>query len=278
MNKLSIGRAWDETRDRIARDGKLHVMVAAALIALPLILSLLVAPRQEGQEMTDTGMMMTLIIMPFTQIGGLALISLFLSPGQSVGEAIRRGIGKFLPALGAMILWILPLGVVGYLLFSNMVEIAPGVLDDGQITADEFDQVDVNGGAILGGFLFSIVALYLTIRMMLTNAVAVAGSSNPVEILKGSWAMTKGNVWRLLAFLLLMVVAMLVLLSVANIMFLLIAKLVGGEIAPFSLSALIVALGTAIVQAGFAIVFAGVVARLYAQAAAVPTASVPPTA
>lgn len=279
MSKMSVSTAWDQTRDRIARDGSLHMMVAAAMLVLPLTVILTVSPAEAGEAADPSAgvILLNLLTALISQVGSLALMTMFLKSGTSVGEAIRHALRKIFPALGATLLWVLPLVLIGYLLFTNMVEIAPGVLDDGQITPDEFDQVEVNGGAILGGFVFTIFAIYISVRMMLVNAVAVAEGNHPVEILKRGWNLTKGNFWRLFGLLFLLVVTMLVVLLVAGLVFGMIAALISGDVAPLSLGALIVGLGTAVVQAGFAIVFAGIIARLYAQAASEPVASVPPT-
>jgi len=47
-SKLSISRAWDETREIFRRDGGLLVSVALALIVLPAIVVGIVAPPEPG--------------------------------------------------------------------------------------------------------------------------------------------------------------------------------------------------------------------------------------
>ena len=51
MHKLSISRAWDETKAIFARDGRLLVAVALALVVLPMVvLGLAVPSDPQAQE------------------------------------------------------------------------------------------------------------------------------------------------------------------------------------------------------------------------------------
>jgi len=89
--------------------------------------------------------------------------------------------------------------------------------------------------------------------------------------------MTSGNYWRLLGFLLLLLVAAIFLLAAAQFVGGIVAQLIAGKIAPFSLGALILALLLALASASATTLFAVMLARIYLQltGAAAAQASVP---
>ena len=48
MSRVSISRAWDETKAIFSRDGRLLVAVALALFVLPVVIVGLVMPDRSG--------------------------------------------------------------------------------------------------------------------------------------------------------------------------------------------------------------------------------------
>ncbi|HUG45221.1 MAG TPA: hypothetical protein VMK31_01755, partial [Sphingomicrobium sp.] len=76
MAALSISQAWEESKARIASDGRLMLAVAFALIALPMSVTGLVSPKSSGEEMTLISALLFLASSLLAMIGQLAIIRL----------------------------------------------------------------------------------------------------------------------------------------------------------------------------------------------------------
>src|SRR6478735_5108156 len=113
MAKLSISQAWDETREILARDGKLIAAVALALFVLPGIVLNMVVPRVPVAEMRDPlAWIVLVVVLLITLVGQLSIVRLALGPHIAVGEAIAHGARRLLPFLGAFFAWCVPLLIV----------------------------------------------------------------------------------------------------------------------------------------------------------------------
>lgn len=268
---LSIGTAWDQTRDIISRDGGLIATVVAALIVLPSAISTTIAPEsasvaQESANASGPGGIVQIVMMLISQVGALALTVIALKPGLAVGEAIATGARRLLPALGAVLLYVIPMLILFAILLSAFV---------GQGTPEEMMAgiKNLGGGQLLvliGALLF---LLYLGIRFMLANPVAVSESSNPVTILKRSWVLTRGHFLRLFGLLVLIGLVALLLSAVAGLLGGVLIAILFGPILPMTVGAMVLGLIGGIANAAFITLFVIMVARIYAQL--VSTASVP---
>ena len=97
-----------------------------------------------------------------------------------------------------------------------------------------------------------IAALFLAVKLIMTVPVASAEQAGPLTILKRGWKLTSGHYWTLFAVEILLLVAALVLLISAQFVGGAIAQLLG-DIEPFSLSALVLALFMGAAQAVFTV-------------------------
>lgn len=266
MSALSIGRAWDEARQILARDGRLITSIALALILVPQALAGVVAPppNLSGVEPPAWMPLITVIVLCAGIIGQIAIIRLALGPTASVGEAIRHGTSRFLPALGALILF----GVGLALILTPLFMLIAGA--DAVQAMIEGRSSPRAGGAML---LVVLLIVLISARFQLILPVAAAEPGGPVRVLKRNWATTAGHYWKLLGFLALVLFAAVVILLTAQVLGGIIAKLVG-DVEPFSLSALVVALFTAAAQTAVTAVLSTMLARIYAQLAA-PISGVP---
>lgn len=263
MSSLSIGRAWDESRQFLARDGKLITSIALALILVPQALAGVVAPppNLSGIDPPPWMPLVTLFVLCAGIIGQVAIIRLALGPTATVRDAIGHGVRRFLPALGALILFGVVLGLVVVPLFVLFAGVdALQALAAGKPTP-----------AVL--LLVPLIVL-VSVRFQLMMPVATAEPGGPLRVLKRSWEATAGHYWKLLGFIALALLTALVVLITAQLMSGIVAKLALGEVEPFSLSALVVALVTAAVQTVVTSVLSTMLARIYAQLAA-PVATVP---
>ena len=109
MRALSISAAWEETRAILARDGRLYISVALALIALPSAINVLVNPggldSSAAPVLNDVIAFLATII---TLAGQLALIRLAIGPSTTVGAAIVHGLRRTPFYIAAVICWCSP--------------------------------------------------------------------------------------------------------------------------------------------------------------------------
>ncbi len=260
MAELSISKAWEQTKEVIARDGRLIASVALALVLLPETIAGLVAPPPAlsgAQPPQWTSIVMILVALAGIT-GQIAIIRLALGPATSVGEAIRHGLRRLLPAFGALLLFAIPLVILFTIILLAIG--GPSVIENLKSPTPN----PALAGAIL---LFVLIAFAISVRFQLMIPVAAAENAGPIAILKRSWEITAGHYLRLLAFLMLVALTAIVVLLVAQFTGGIVAKAFFGNVDAFSLSALVVALTGAIVQTGFTIVFSTMLARIYAQLA-----------
>lgn len=267
MSSLSIGKAWDEARRILARDGKLITSISLALILVPQALAGVIAPppNLSGIEPPSWMPLITILVLCAGIIGQIAIIRLALGPTATVGDAIGHGVRRFVPALLALILF----GIGLALVLTPLFVLIAGA-DSVQAIAEGRSSPRA-GGALL---LVLLLIVLISVRFQLMLPVASAEPVGPIGVLKRSWAVTAGHYWKLLGFIALVLVTVLIVLLAAQMLGGIIARLALGDVQPFSLSALVVALITAAIQTAVTTVLATLLARIYAQLAA-PAATVP---
>lgn len=251
--KISLSAAWDETKAILARDGRLLVAVALALLVLPGIVLDVSMPTAAPGEMPPAGPWMAIgaVSVALSLAGQLALIRLALGTGTSVGDAITHGFKRLLPYVGAILMWMLPLILLAFALYS-----AAGI---GSETP--------RGAPALGFLLIVFGGVYLAVRLLLSSAVASAEAVGSPTILQRAWALGRGNWWRLFAFTLLFAITLMVLLSAVQAVFGSIVSAAAGGLKPWSLGALVVALVSQVVSAAASVIFFVMLARMYRQVA-----------
>ncbi len=251
MTKLSISKAWDEAKVIIAGNLSLLSTVALALFVLPGVIGDLVTPQTPAGKLPEVGYwtVVTAIAVLVTLIGQLAIIGLTLGSGQTVGEAIAHGARRAPAYIAATLLWMLPFVLAVTVLAGSVV----GKPEQASLPA------------ALGLLLLAAAMLVVAVRMLMTAPVASAEALGPIEILKRSWALTRGNWWRLFGFLLLFILAALILVIAVGSVVGLVASLVFGELEPFTVGTLLVSLVGQMLSAAVVVVFMVILARLYAQ-------------
>lgn len=250
MAKVSISRAWEETKAIVVRDGKLLTTVALALFVLPGVVSDLFTPQTAPGELPKLGYWtaITALALLTALVGQLAVIRLAIGSRQTVGETIAHAFRRAPSYLGATLMWILPFAVI-----------AGGIAG----TASAGDRLSPVAALIL---LIAIGAmLFLGIRMLMTSAVASAEESGPIAIIKRSWELTAGNWWVLFGFFLLFIVAAVFALVAISLMIGLLVKLTLGSPEPLSVGTLIVALIGQAVAAAITVLLMVMLARIYVQ-------------
>ena len=263
--RISLSAAWDETKGILARDGRLLGAVALAMLVLPGIILDLSMPEATPGEMPPPGVWMIIgaVALAISLAGQLAVMRLALGSGTSVGDAISHGFRRLPAYLGALLVWLGPLLLLGWLLYR-----AAGV---GTETP--------RGAPALGLLVLVLVGCFLAFRLLLSSAVASAEGEGPIGILKRSWDLGRGNWWRLFAFALLFAVTLFVLLAaIAAVLGSVVAAASGG-LEPWTLGTLIMSLVSQLISSAVSVIFFVMLARMYRQVAggagSEPAASVP---
>ena len=146
-----------------------------------------------------------------------------------------------------MIVWITPIAVLTVFLISAMRADKP------------------SAAAALGFILVMLAVIYFVVRLIMMPAVASAEAVGPVGILRRSWALTRGNWWRLFAFLLLFIIAAFCAVVAAQAVIGTLVTLVLGTPEHMSVGALIIALVTQLLISAISVFYFVMVARMYLQ-------------
>lgn len=260
MAGLSISTAWEESRDIIAREGRLLSTVALALIVLPTAVNTFVNPRGVVVPTTPAWMIcVSLVAYLIALAGQLALIRLALGPSITVGGAIAHGAKRLAVYVAAVLVIVFALLLV--LIVIGLVLGAMGIQVQRQMTAE------MNPASLVAALLFIAIFLFLFVRFVMSAPIASAEAIGPIAILRRSWRLTKGNWWPLFGFLLVFFIgAGIVALAIGSAAGTTIGFLIG-KIEPMSASALVLALIDAVVSAAITVLLAVMLARIYVQLA-----------
>jgi hypothetical protein len=254
MSSLSISAAWDKARATLVRDGKLYLSVALALVVLPqVVMAVVGSPVAADASILARIIYIAAVLLGF--VAQIAMCRLAIGPAVSVGEAIAQGFARLVPIflifVCATIILALVAGLVSIALSAVGIVIIknPGVPSPAVIL-----------------LILALAAVGLAI-LQLAVPIAAAETGNPLRIVSRSWHLARGHFLRLLGF----VAA--VLFGAGLIVFAVVAGLGSAIILllgapnPGSMSALLLGLLGGLLQAGFTIVTAVMIARIYLQLA-----------
>ncbi len=265
MSSLSISKAWDEAKAALLATRKLLVPVALGLILLPSVIVTMVKPQVEPPP-AGSWMLIGLAMVIVMIVGQLAIVLLINGWRGSVGEAIGKAGRRSVVFVLASLAYLVPVIII----FSILLEVA-GIRTtaDGQVDLSSFNST---GWLVL--MLFLLVLVFVSIRLIPLLPVVASEATGALASLKRSYTMTAGHFWRLFGFLMLLMTAFFVLALTVGAVFGSLVTMTLGDPLPWSLSLLLIALAGGLVQAGFVMVYAAMVARIYAQLGA-PQAGVP---
>lgn len=277
MSKLSLSVAWDETRAILARDGRLFGAVALALLVLPAAVLGAFYPGGLGGAlfMAIEGSSLPLsllLILVFLVIatGQLAVTRLAIGPSVTVGGAISHAVRR-LPAYIAVAL------IVGAAIMAVMFIAATAIAVIVGAPATEAELAKSPLVVVAVVVLFAVYLFLLTRIVSLSAAIATTEDGGPIHIIRRSWAITSGNFWRLLGYLVIYfigtAIAVFAILSISALVF----SLLFGRVEPMSASALLLSIVSALLNGCLILILALMLARIYVQlsGAASTQASVP---
>ena len=170
MAVLSISRAWEETKARIATDGRLFSVVAAALVVLPALVLGVISPRTPSTEPTLLSVCIVLLSSLLALIGQIAIIRLAIRPAVSVGEAIAHGAKRLPVYFVAGLIVALALVIAAIPFFVALA--ASGVPIGSGDEAAMREALAQSPLALLFLFLFVALACFVGIRMLMSSPVA----------------------------------------------------------------------------------------------------------
>lgn len=251
MPKLSLSQAWDETRAVLARDGRLFLAVALALFVLPGLVLNVSMPVAEPGKFPPAGSWMAVALVAglISLVGQLAVLRLAMEPHVAVGEAIMHGAKRLLPYVAATLCWLAPILIVGTLLYG--------------MTGT--DQARPSIAASLALIALCGIFAFVAVRLMLSSPSAAAENIGPIAILQRSWQLSRGNWWRLFAFLLLFGIGALCLLLAVESVATLLVRTFAANAGPRSVGGLLISIVSQMVSALLSVVFFVLLARIYVQ-------------
>lgn len=257
MPVLSITAAWNEAEAFVRREARLLFPIAFMLVALPTAVLQLVTPRADPGQLPPPGSWLLFLALATvtSAIGSLALTHLALQPGASVAEALQRGARRFIMLIGAGILVVVGafLALVPLILALGAVGMAgPGAGPSAALT-------------LLVVIVAASVALLLSARLLLVTPVAAAEDVGPIGMLRRSWDLTRPHFWKLLKFVLLILVVFVVVSMVVFLLAGMVILALAGPPQPGSLGAFLAVLAAAALNMVFAVYVAALHARIYRQ-------------
>lgn len=257
MATLSISKAWDETKDITARDGRLFAAVALALVALPGAISGLVTPNGFNDPAAPVWARTVTAIATLIEVAGqLALIRLSIGPSTTVGNAIAHGLRRTPIYIVAAL--IITCGMIILCIPFAAVLMSAGV----PLTAEGIKQSPI---AALLALILLVIVTFFAIRLMVSSCVASAENAGPIAIIRRSWKLTGGNWWRLFGFIVTFLIGAIVLIGAVGGAVGVVVGLTLGKPDPMSASALIIALVISVLDAAITAVLAVMLARIYVQ-------------
>ena len=262
MVKLSVSKAWDETSQFLAKETRLVAPVALAMFLVPTTLLDWAMP---GNSATGGTAMLTLMVMlALAFIGQMTIAALATGWRGSVGEAIGKAVGRVPAVFATLLIVFMPIGlIVGIVL--AMALAGAGLTDAAQMTPEAIAKL----GSVRVVFLLSFaVIMVIAARLLPLSALAINERPGPIAMIKRSWTLTKGNVGRLTAITLLLLLGAAVLGGAVQSVVGTGVELAIGPAQPFSLSALLIGLAGGLTGAIVSAVSAVLVGRIYAQLAA----------
>jgi hypothetical protein len=262
MSQLSIGNAWDEAKAALQAHRRLIVPVALGMILLPAVIASMVEPQVPAGEQPPAGpwMLIVLAMIIIMFIGQVAIVLLVNGWRGSVGEAI----GQAARRTPSLILAALIIGLAVILIFSAILAAGTG----GAIESGKFDVASITSAGWLLLCVAAAALLYCSVRLLPMVAVAASERRGPIGLIGRAFSLTSGHFWRLLGFILMLMVGFLILAVTLGTVVGGVVMLVFGKPEPWSVALVLMALAGGLVQAGFVMVYTAMLARIYAQLSA----------
>lgn len=216
---FNMNQAWEEAIRTLKANRELVLILAGLFFFVPaLALGILQPETLTGPAMTggtdameevtayyNRNAVWLFLVQLIQSVGMLSILALFLRRRSTVGEAIATGAKALLPLIVASVFLVLAFSLLGGLVIGLAGAVSPML-------------------AVAVGILVVLAALLVLARVITLMPLLVDEKRlNPFAALVDSWRLTAGRGWRILGFLLLILVAITV-----------VSLLVGGLIGLFT--------------------------------------------
>ena len=257
MAKLDTNAAWKEASAIVSANREVLFALAGVFFMLPsLALSVIAGEPEIAAGMTREQMMAAMeefyagawwiiLVSAVLQIVGLmAILTLMRDRSRpTVGQAIRAGLTSTPSYLAAQLLVVIGLSLLGGVLV-GVAAAASSAL-----------------GVVMVLFVIGAIVFAVFRMLLVAPVVAVEGVRNPLRAMARSWRLTQGNVWRLFAFVLLILILFVVVVGIVMMIIgLILALATSGE--P---QRIIAAVFSSALGAVGVVYFAGVIAAIHRQ-------------
>jgi len=259
MAKLDTNAAWKEATRLVAANREVFFVLGGVFFMLPsLALAVFlgepeVQPGMQPEQMMAVmqdfyarGWWLILLGSLFQIAGILTILTLMRDRSRpTVAEAIAAGATGTPSYLAAQLLLGFGFGVLGLGLIAAAAAVSPAL-------------------AAVMVLLLACAFLFVMFRMILVAPlVAVDGERNPIAALRRSWALTRGNFWRIFGFIVLVIVLFLVVLAIVMLVVgIVLALATSGET-----QRVLAAVVSSAVTAVAVVYFAGMIAAIHRQLA-----------
>lgn len=261
--KFDSNSAWQQATAAIRSNREVLFALAGVFYLLPILAFALLFPQPEPPAGADQQAMMAFAMKYYSETmpvalplglvqaaGTLSLLTLLTGRTRpTVGEAIRLGFRALLPYLASQILFGFAAAVIGLTVLTVL-----GLTGSAALTSAGLAAVIVAG-------------VYAWVRVSLAApAVAVEQVRNPVQALRRSWALTRGNGGRVLVFYALILLVFAIVLSLV----LALLGIVFALVMPARPAAILSAVVSATMESGMGLTFIAALAATHAQLAGEP--------
>ncbi|MET0179043.1 MAG: glycerophosphoryl diester phosphodiesterase membrane domain-containing protein [Novosphingobium sp.] len=210
MAKLDSNAAWKDASSLVAANRELFVVLAGVFFLLPGLASAVLVGEPPITPGMTSGQMMAMLREYYADtwwiialssvlqvVGMLAILTLMRDRRRpTVAEAIRAGFAGLLPYLAAQVLLAFAVVVIGGTAIGLAAAVLPAL-------------------AVVLTLLLVAFVVFAAVRLVLVGPViAVEGVRNPIAAMRRSWALTRGNFWRVFGFLVLVLILFVVVLAV----------------------------------------------------------------
>ncbi len=266
--KLDMGKAWTHATGLIGSNRDTIGAIAGLFFFLPsLALALfapdLVNPPVAGPDGADPQVAFQAMINQMTQayadnwpmflamtlaqfIGSMSLLALLTDRARpTVREALTTGFASLFPYLAAQLLSALGVAL--------LIGIPLGLVS----------AAGSPGATLLVGAVLVAVGFYVFVKFtLIAPVIAIDGIRNPIRALTRSWQLTKGNSFRIAAFLLLLFFTIGIISALVTGILGLVLSALGSDIAAIGLGVV-----NAAVNTGIGVIFLVVIAAIHRQLA-----------
>ena len=256
-----MNQVWDDSVAFVRRESALLIPLTLATIYIGNVGAGLAQWNGKTDQPSIVANALLLAAVILSIVGQLAVVSLVLTPGQSVGEALRKGATR----LGKLFLVVL---VIALVLTLAAIPLSIVMVANGLEPGNPDTMRNLPAWMVLVILIASAGGVWLAIRLSLVNVLIVDRNPGVVETLKQGFALTRGMAARLCLVALLYGAVLLVLSTAVRFVAGSLFALIGDALdSPFA-GTVMTSLVDGLVTAALSLVATVFIAQLYRRVSA----------